>query len=86
VEYVTDVPKFPAARLFKRPVGASSSGLLESSAYLPRSGGARDVFYDTLTLSDAPSQVQCDVVGTVTSTRYAVLVGFVRDRDALAGI
>jgi hypothetical protein len=34
VEYVADVPKLTATRLFERSVGASGSGLLESGAYL----------------------------------------------------
>jgi len=34
VEYVADVSKLAPARLFERPVGAASPGLLESDAYL----------------------------------------------------
>ena len=33
MKYVADVAKFPATRLFERPVGASRPGLLESGAY-----------------------------------------------------
>jgi len=33
VKYVTHVAKFPATRLFERPMGASRPGLLESGAY-----------------------------------------------------
>ena len=34
MEYVADVAKFTATRLFERPVGTSSAGLLESGTYL----------------------------------------------------